>query len=47
MSESDIGKHAGTACGSVRVIRQNDGIEGDERECLTMKQSVVDCFAKT
>jgi len=31
-TESDVGKHAWTACGSARVIRKNDGIKGDERE---------------
>jgi hypothetical protein len=31
-TESDIGRHAKTACGSVKAIRKNDGIKGDERE---------------
>ncbi|MDT3698356.1 MAG: hypothetical protein RO469_02915 [Thermincola sp.] len=29
----------------MRFIRRTDGIEGDERECPVIKQSVVDCFA--
>lgn len=45
-SGSDVDGRAETACGWVTDIRRTDGIEGDERELLVIKQSVVGCFAK-
>jgi hypothetical protein len=47
MNESDIGRHAKTACGLVRAIRKSDGIKGSERQYLARKQPVADCFAIT
>ncbi len=45
MSGSDNDGHAKTTCGWVTNIRRTDGIEGDERQGLVIKQPVVGCFA--
>jgi hypothetical protein len=43
---SDIGKHAKTACGHFLSVKTMASKAMSEK-CLTIKQSVVDCFART
>ncbi|MGI6448981.1 MAG: hypothetical protein ACOX3R_01415 [Desulfitobacteriia bacterium] len=45
-TESDIGKHAKTACGHFLPVKPMASKAMSEK-CLTIKQSVVDCFART
>jgi hypothetical protein len=43
---SDIGKHAKTACGHFLLVKMMASKAMSDK-CLTKKQSVVDCFART
>jgi len=45
MSGSDVDGPVKTPCGLVRAIRQNDGIEGYERQDPILKRPAVGCLA--